>query len=129
MRQKYLLLAVMTLLLAGCGALGGLGGLGALGGILGSPGSDTSSDIRGTVDRIDTNAQRIDLDVQYVNNLRDARSDSSIYYDSQTRVEYDGKTHRPEDLERGDEISVRGANRSGRYVAETVTVTRNARRD
>lgn len=123
MRQKLLALTVLTLMLAGCGSIG----LGDLGGILGSPSSDKSSDVRGTVVRVDTNDRRIDLDVQYVNNLQDNRSGSAIYYDSDTRVEYNGQTYRPEELERGDEISVRGANQNGRYVADTITVTRNVR--
>lgn len=116
--------ATLLVLLAGCGSAG----LGDLGSILGSPSVDRSSDVRGVVNTVDTRAQRIDLDVSYVNNLRQDQRGSTIYYDSNSRVEFDGKAYRPEDLERGDEVSVRGSNQNGRYVAETITVTRNVRR-
>lgn len=112
------------LLLAACGS----GGLGDLGGIFGGGTQPTtqSTDLTGTVNNIDTNAQRIDLSV-YGNYLRDSQTGQSIYYDNRTRVTYQGRDYRPEDLERGDQITVRGYNSSGRYVAETITVTRNAR--
>lgn len=113
---------VPLLLLAACGTTG----LGDLGGILGSPSTSQSSDIRGVVDYVDTRAQRIDLDVNYINNLQETRQNQTIYYDSRTRVEYRGRAdYRVEQLERGDEISVRGVNDNGRYVAETITVTRS----
>ncbi len=125
MRRASFALAVI-LLAGACGSAGGI--LGGLGGILGSPSADKPSDVRGVVSGIDTRAQRIDLDVQYVNNLRQSNSTGAVYYDSRTTVEYQGTTYRVEDLERGDEISVRGHNDSNRYVAEVITVTRNARR-
>jgi hypothetical protein len=118
--------AAVVLLLAACSSSGILGDLG---GILGSPSADQPSDVTGTVRSIDTGAQRIDLDVSYVNNLRTSGSNStgSIYYDSRTRVQYNNQSYNVTDLERGDQISVRGSNNNGRYVAETITVTRNVR--
>jgi hypothetical protein len=121
-------LALAALLLASCGSAGGtLGDLGSI--ILGSPSTSQSSDVRGTVDTIDTNARRIDLNVSYVNNLRPSSSDQrgSIYYDNNTRVQYNNQDYGVTDLERGDEISVVGVNDNGRYVAQTITVTRNVR--
>jgi hypothetical protein len=114
-----------ALLIASCGTGGGLGSIGDI--ILGSPSTSQPSDVRGSVDYIDTQNQRIDLNVAYVNNLRSSGSDQrgSIYYDNNTRVVYNGKNYNVTDLERGDEISVRGANNNGRYVAETITVTRD----
>ena len=114
-----------ALLVAACGS----GGLGDLGTILGSPSSTQASDVQATVNSVDTQAQRIDVNVNYVNNLRNTQgSTQSIYYDSHTQVVYQGNNnYRPEDLERGDEISVRGSNVNGRYVADTITVTRNVR--
>lgn len=53
---------------------------------------------------------------------------ASIYYDSRTRVLFQGQTYQPSDLERGDQIDARaypGSN--GQYVADTITVTRNVR--
>jgi hypothetical protein len=122
--RKISLLAV-ALLVAACGSVG----LGDLGTILGSPSSTQASDVQATVNSVDTQAQRIDVNVNYVNNLRNTQgSTQSIYYDSHTQVVFQGnKNYRPEDLERGDEISVRGSNVNGRYVADTITVTRNVR--
>lgn len=119
-------IAVVTVLLLGaCSQLGGLGDLGA---ILGSPSMEQPSDVRGTVAGIDTNARRIDLDVAYVNNLRDDRRGESIYYDNDTRVVYNNQQYNVSDLERGDEIAVRGVNSGGRYVAQEITVVRDATR-
>jgi hypothetical protein len=118
----------MAMLVSACGSTGGtLGDIGNI--ILGSPSPSQSSDVRGTVTAIDTSARRIDLNVSYVNNLRPSSSDrtGSIYYDNNTRVEYNNSTYAVTDLERGDEISVVGVNDNGRYLAQTITVTRNVR--
>lgn len=117
-------LALTALLLGACGSSGGLGDLGSI--ILGSPSTSQSSDVRGTVSSIDTGARRIDLDVSYVNNLRQTSSQrGSIYYDNNTRVVYQNQTYNVSDLERGDEIEVVGVNDNGRYVAQTITVVRD----
>jgi hypothetical protein len=117
------LILISVLALAACGSTG----LGDLGSILGSPSPQTSSDVVATVNSVDTQAQRIDVTTSYVNNLRNTQSGQSIYYDSRTRVEYQGNTYAPADLERGDQISVKGYNNNGQYYAEVITVTRNAR--
>ena len=118
-------LTLTALLLASCGSGGGLGSIGDI--ILGSPSTTQPSDVRGSVTNVDTSARRIDLDVSYINNLRNTDSQrGSIYYNDQTRVVYQGQDYRVTDLERGDEIEVRGHNDNGRYVAETITVTRDA---
>ena len=119
--RKLSILAVL-LLLAACGA-----SLGDLGGILGSPSQSTPSNVSGTVNFVDTSAQRIDLNVSYVNNLRSSTNSGSIYYDNRTQVAWQGRNYSPNDLERGDEISVHGYNDNGRYVADQITVTRNVR--
>lgn len=124
MARKLSMLA-MVLLLAGCGSIGDLGG--TLGDILGSTGADDASDIRGTVNRVDTSNQSIVLDVSYVNNLRDTRQGSVVYYDSNTVVEYQGNRYNVTDLERGDEVAITGRNTGGRYVADRIVVTRNVR--
>jgi hypothetical protein len=115
-------IVLSALLLASCSS-GGLGDLGDI--ILGSPSTSQPSDVRGTVTNVDTAARRIDMDVAYVNNLRSSGSDQrgSIYYDNDTRVEYQGRSYSVSDLERGDQIEVRGHNDNGRYVAEVITVT------
>jgi hypothetical protein len=122
-------LALTAVLLAACGTGGGLGSIGDI--ILGSPSTTQSSDVRGTVSGIDTGARRIDMDVTYVNNLRQSGGTSSrgsIYYDNNTRVVFNGQEYRVDDLERGDEIEVVGHNDNGRYVAETITVVRDVSR-
>ena len=119
--RRVAFLGVVAILLAACGS-GGLGDISDI--ILGSPSTSQPSDVRGTVEYIDTGARRIDLNVSYINNLRDDQR-GSIYYDDRTRVIYQNKEYRVTDLERGDQIEVRGANVSGRYVAETITVVRD----
>lgn len=124
--MKIATLALTALLLASCGTMGDGGSLGDI--ILGSPSSTQSSDVQGYVDQIDTRNQRIDLDVTYINNLRQSGTSNqqgSIYYDSRTRVVYQGRDYRVDDLERGDQISVRGVNNNGRYLAETIEVVRD----
>ncbi|HEV7764236.1 MAG TPA: hypothetical protein VGQ76_04475 [Thermoanaerobaculia bacterium] len=127
MRRATLVLAAL-LMTAACGTMGD-GGLGSIGDIiLGSPSSTQSSDVKGTVSGIDTNARRIDLNVSYVNNLRDTNNGQagSIYYDSNTRVTYSGREYSVTDLERGDEIEVVGVADNGRYIAQQIIVTRDA---
>lgn len=127
MRRATFVLAAL-LMTAACGSMGD-GGLGSIGDIiLGSPSSTQSSDVRGTVSGIDSNARRIDLNVTHVNNLRDNNDGQrgSIYYDNNTRVTYNGRDYMVSDLERGDEIEVVGVADNGRYIASTITVTRDA---
>jgi hypothetical protein len=86
--------------------------------------------IQGTVSYVDTRAQRIDVTGAYVTGLQTRQNNNtySIYYDSRTRVLFQGQTYQPSDLERGDQIDARaypGSN--GQYVADTITVTRNVR--
>jgi hypothetical protein len=127
--KKVSLLGAVVLgvsLLTSCSSGGGdiLGGLGS---ILGSPSSTQSSDVQATVNSVDTVNQRIDVNVNTVNNLRNTQTGQSIYYDSNTRVVYGNSTYNVTDLERGDQISVQGVNNNGRYVAQTITVVRNVR--
>ena len=126
MRKTTLVLSVL-LLAAACGSTGD-GGLGSIGDIiLGSPSPSQSSDVRGTVMSVDTGSRRIDLDVSYINNLRNTSNQrGTIYYDNNTRVVFQGRDYAVTDLERGDEIEVTGFNDNGRYVAQTITVVRDA---
>jgi len=128
MRRATFVLAGL-LLTAACGSSGN-GGLGSIGDIiLGSPSSTQSSDVKGTVSGIDTANRRIDLNVSYINNLRnESGQQGSIYYDNNTRVVYQNNNYNVTDLERGDEIEVVGVNNNGRYVATTITVTNDVSR-
>lgn len=118
----------LTLLTAACGSMGDLGGLSDI--ILGSPSSTQTSDVRGTVTYVNTNDRSIDLEVAYINNLRDNNGGQrgTIYYDNETRVVFNNREYNVTDLERGDEIAVRGSNQNGRYVADTIEVVRDVSR-
>jgi len=84
--------------------------------------------VQATVNFVDPTNQRIDVNVNYVNNLRSSQGNQSIYYDNRTRVVYNGNSsYSPTDLERGDQISVTGSSDNGRFLADTITVTRNIR--
>jgi len=101
-------------LLAGCGSTG-------VGDILGSgndrdtttnrndPYEQRLDNVRGTVESVDTRNRTIVVDVEdatYRNDLRNGNDNDEVVleYDDNTTVEYQGKTYRPEDLERGDRI-------------------------
>lgn len=127
MKFRIALISLLLLMSTACGSTN-LGGLGDLGEILGSSGAEDASDVRGVVRSVDTYNQRINLDVDYVNNLRQQESDRAIYYDRNTVVEYQGRTYRVEDLEAGDQIAIRGSNQNGRFVAERIIVERDATR-
>ncbi len=123
------LLAIV--LLAGCGS-------GGLGDILGGGGSSqpsSSGDLRGTVDYVDTRSRFVDLTnvSSYDSRLQDGSSrgrTARVYYDAQTPVEYQGRTYRPEDLDRGDEIAVRldqsGSQSGNQLMARSMTVLYNS---
>jgi hypothetical protein len=113
------------LLLAGCGSTGGdiFGG--------NQPtNSPTSNTIRGTVDSVDVNGRSILLANTngYSSMLSSGGNGSTVrvYFDNQTAVEYQGRTYRPEDLERGDQVDVRVSQSGNRLVADTVNVIYNA---
>lgn len=86
-------------------------------------------DIQGTVNFVDTTAQRIDLTSSYVTGLQtNGNGNYSVYYNSQTPVYYQGQTYSPTALERGDQIDVRASNNgNGSYIANSITVTHNVR--
>ena len=51
----------------------------------------------------------------------------TVYYDTGTVVEYDGRTYRPENLERGDEVRVEVRRDGSRYEADEIQVVENVR--
>jgi hypothetical protein len=85
--------------------------------------------LQGTVSYVDTSAQRIDVNSAYMTGLRTNGNQGtySIYYDSRTPVNYQGQSYSPTALERGDQIDVSAYDNGGRYMASSITVTRNVR--
>lgn len=125
--RKLSMVAVVLLLAAGCGSSGNYGDI-----FGGGNGPMTSSsnptDITGTVNYVDTNSGLISIDASYINNLRNTQSNYIVYFDNRTRVVYqNNSSYRPTDLERGDQVSIRGYSDGNRFVADTITVTRNVR--
>ena len=114
---------ISLLFLAACGSSGGLGD------ILGGGGSNqTSDEIRGTVDYVDTaNRSIVMTNVSGYTSMLSNSGGSTVrvYYETDTPVEYQGQTYRASDLERGDEIAVRVEQNGNNLVARSVTVLRD----
>jgi hypothetical protein len=94
------------------------------------PTSGQNFTLNGTVNYVDTSAQRIDLTSAYTTGLRTngGQGNFSVYYNTNTPVYYQGNTYSPTALERGDQVSVSAYdNGGGRYVASSINVTRNIR--
>jgi predicted RNA-binding protein/membrane-bound inhibitor of C-type lysozyme len=123
--NKYKPLAVLSLAVLLLGACASSDG----GGIFGGGSNQNNYEIRGTVDSVDVNSHAIYLtNVSGYNTsmLSGGGNSVRVYYDDRTTVAYQGQNYRPQDLERGDEITVR-VDESGNnsLVAESVTVNRD----
>jgi hypothetical protein len=126
--NKYKTLAAATvalLLMAACGSSGnGIGDI--FGG--GNQSSAGAYQIRGTVDSVDTRSQSIYLTnvTGYNANLNGGRSSSvRVYYDNRTSLNYQGQSYRPDQLERGDEVTVNVDQSGNQLIAQTMDVTYN----
>jgi hypothetical protein len=121
-----LITALAILMLAGCGSSSDIFGGGS-----GYPSSSTAT-IRGTVDSVDLNNHSILLTNTSGYNSMLSSSGSGggssvrVYYDDQTRVDFNGRSYRPENLERGDQVDVHVNQSGNRLLADNVTVTYNA---
>jgi hypothetical protein len=130
---SFMTALVAAVLLAGCGSSG-------VGDILGG-GRDTSTandrydpyttgDVRGTVERVDTRDRFIVVDVEgtgYRSNLNNGGDDEvTLYYDDRTRVEFEGQTYRPQDLERGDRIQADVERSGDRLFVQDIEVLYDA---
>ena len=123
--NKYKSLAVLSLAVLLLGACASTGD----GGIFGGGSNQNNYELRGTVDSVDLNSRSIYLtNVSGYNTsmLSGGGNNVRVYYDDRTTVAYQGQSYRPQDLERGDEITVR-VDESGNnsLVAESVTVNRD----
>lgn len=108
-----------VLLLAACGSTG-------LGDVLGGGNDQRSYEIRGVVDSVDVNSRSLYL--TNVSGMQSMLSGGSgrtarVYFDDRTRVEYQGRTYRPQDLERGDEVTIRVDESGNQLMAESINVT------
>lgn len=120
-RNSYTLAAALSILLlaAGCGTMGDVLGTGSDTGT----GTQTQT-LHGTVDSIDQNSQSILFTnvTDYGSTVGNARS-VRVYFDNRTTVDYQGKSYRPTDLERGDQIDVRYTQSGNNILAQSMTVT------
>ena len=121
-RTKSLTAATLALLfLAACSSSGGMGDI-----FGGGDSSNQNYDIRGTVDYVDPGTRSVYLRNVSGNNrsmISGGSGDSvRVYYDERTPVSYQGQNYRPEDLERGDVVSVRVDESGNSLVAESMTV-------
>lgn len=68
--------------------------------------SDEISEVRGRVERIDTRDEIIYVEPSavYRTDLRNEDDELELHYDASTRVEYEGRSYEPRDLEPGDRI-------------------------
>ena len=127
-RAAPLLLVLAGLLFAGCSSMGGIFG--------GdddnqrdedqSRGADRITEVRGTVDRVDTRDSIIYVETSavYRSNLRNDEDDElALYYDSSTVIEYDGKTYEASALEAGDRILADVEDTGSRLYARDIEVT------
>ena len=121
--------AIALLFLAACGTSGG--GLGdILGG--GSNSGTYNTELRGTVDSVDLNSNSLYL-INVSNSNGSMLSNSGggggvrVYFDNRTTVDYQGRSYRPTDLERGDQVAVRVDQSNNRLYANSMSVLYDAR--
>lgn len=86
-------------------------------------GGGYGSDLRGSVNFVDTRARLIRLDgAGYGNNQQ-------VAYDGRTTVEYQGRSYRPENLQRGDQVRIQARQvGNNQWLAERIIVERSVRR-
>lgn len=114
---------LLTLTLTACGSSG-------VDDILGRDTSYPSSigGVRGTVERVDTRDRFIVVNAEdtYRSNLRNGNEEMVVYYDNNTVVRHDGRTYRPEDLERGDRVEIDVDESGSRLIAQDIEVLHDA---
>ena len=108
---------VVAVLLAGCYT-------GSPGGNYGGYGGRGYADVRGTVESVNPRDRSIVVNREGgTYGLRNGGPEEVVvYYDDDTRVEYQGRTYRPADLERGDRIAAEVDPSGDRLYARDVQV-------
>jgi hypothetical protein len=86
----------------------------------GTYGGAYGNDLRGTVDYVDTRTRTIRLDgAGYGSNVQ-------VVYDDRTTVDYQGRSYRPENLQRGDLVRIQARQvGSNQWLAERIIVERS----
>ena len=88
---------------------------------------DRASDLRGTVSYIDTRNQTLEIEPSGSTRFSTSRSGVVlVHYDAQTTVEYQGRSYKPENLERGDEVELQVRDLGGRLMVDEIQVVRDA---
>ena len=123
---KLIAAAAFSLLVAAaCSSSGGLGD------ILGTN-SNNRYDIHGTVDSVDLNSRSIWLTnaTGYNTSLASGGSGGGsavrVYYNDNTAVTFQGRNYRPQDLERGDEVTIHASQSGNQVIADSMDVTYNS---
>jgi hypothetical protein len=120
--------AIALLFLASCGTSGGLGDIFGRGNS-----GNYSNQIRGTVDSVDLNSGSVlltnvsDANGSMLSSGGSSRNAVRVYFDNRTSVDYNGRSYRPQDLERGDQVSARVDQSSNRLYATSLQVLYDAR--
>jgi hypothetical protein len=85
------------------------------------------SDLRGTVSYIDTRNQTLEIEPSGSTRFSTSRSGVVlVHYNANTPVEYQGRSFKPENLERGDEVEIQIRDLGGRLTADEILVVRDA---
>ena len=92
--------------------------------------SNAAYQVRGTVDSVDARGQSIYLtNVSGYNGLNSGSSRSlRVYYDNRTTLNYQGRSYRPDQLQRGDEVTVNVDQSGNQLIAQSMEVTYNQNR-
>lgn len=122
---KLLIAAALAVMFLGACSSGGIGD------VFGGNNKPATTELRGTVDSVDLSSRSILLtNVTGYNGSMLSSGGSGktlrVYYDDQTSVDWQGRAYRPQDLERGDQVTVRVDQSGSTLVAEAMTVTYNA---
>jgi hypothetical protein len=106
----------------------GTGGSGSSGTYDDNYNNNRNSDtLRGTVSYIDTRNQTLEVQPSGSSNFSTNRSGVVlVHYDAQTTVEYQGRSYKPENLERGDEVELQVRDSGGRLTVDEIVVVRDA---
>src|SRR6185503_13066006 len=83
-------------------------------------GSSYGNDLRGSVAYVDTRTRTIRLDgAGYVSNAQ-------VFYDDRTTVDYQGRSYRPENMQRGDVVRIQARQvGNNQWLAERIFVERS----